>query len=275
MTEEYLDNRIFFRKNKFEAARRTLVFVHGLSGSSSAWIEYEKKFEQDYNLLFFDLRGHGKSLKPKEYDEYTIEKFADDLVELIRHLKIEKFILISHSFGALIALEYLGRYQKLLEAIILLSPNYQIDRRPAAKLLKPFLKLTYLFPALPFSQQAKGHIDYSKYINTGDWNARRMLADINNTSLRVYLYCTRQSYKFNKEHLLPKINIPCLIIHGKKDTIFPPENSHEMAKRIKNARLVIMPEADHIIVLNHFKKVSMEIEKFIDNLKIESVEFLS
>jgi pimeloyl-ACP methyl ester carboxylesterase len=266
MTEYYLNNQIYYRQNIFQPGKETLVFVHGLSGSSSAWLKYEKKFQKNYNLLFFDLRGHGKSKKPKNYEDYTIEKFSEDLFDLVQHLKINNFILISHSFGTLIALEFLSHYQEMVKANIFLSPNYQIGKRPAAKLLKPFLKLTKIFQPLPFSGQAKGHLDYTKYLNTGDWNVRRLLADATNTSWRVYLYCTRQSYKFNKEHLLPKITIPCLIMHGKKDTIFPAKNSLEMAKKIKNVRLVILPAADHILVLNYFEAVSQEIEKFINSL---------
>jgi len=116
---------------------------------------------------------------------------------------------------------------------------------------------------IPNSSKIGGHIDYSKYKNTGDWNIRRMSADIRNTGLRVFLYCLKQSYEFDRKGFLGSINIPVLIIHGKKDTIFPVKNSIIMAERINDFRLILLENADHIIVLNNFPEVSKAIENFI------------
>lgn len=57
----YSPKKIFYKKNEFKPGRPALVFVHGLSDSSSAWLPYEKKFEAQSNILTFDLRGHGYS----------------------------------------------------------------------------------------------------------------------------------------------------------------------------------------------------------------------
>ena len=112
MKEHIFDDRIYYRTNEFKPDRLTLVFSHGVSGSSSAWIPYEKIFENKYNILFYDIRGHGKSKKYPNYSDYEIKNFAEDLHDLITHLKIKKFILISNSFAGLIAF---GIFEKLSE----------------------------------------------------------------------------------------------------------------------------------------------------------------
>jgi pimeloyl-ACP methyl ester carboxylesterase len=262
----YSKKNLYYKKNNFVSDRLTLVFVHGLSGSSAAWIPYEKKFEEKFNILTFDLRGHGRSGKHKEYQEYSIEKFADDLYELLLFLDISEFMLISHSFGALIALEFLVKHQTMAKAAVFLSPNIAVAKRKLVRFVNPLLSAVKIFDYLPFSPVSKAHVDYSKYINTGDWNLRRMIADVWMTSLRVYLYCTRQSYEFDREDFLDKIRIPTLIIHGKKDTIFPVENSIIMHKKIENSKLVLIEDADHIVVLNNFPEVSAAIVEFIADL---------
>lgn len=40
-------DKIYYRCNKFTKTRKTLVLVHGLTGSSSAWIPYEKTLGQN------------------------------------------------------------------------------------------------------------------------------------------------------------------------------------------------------------------------------------
>lgn len=262
--KEYVlaEKKIYYQKNTFKLDRTTLIFVHGISGSSSAWIPYQEKFKDSCNVLSFDLRGHGKSWKPKNYDDYTIKNFAEDLFFLVTYLKIDSFVLISHSFGALIALEFMTDHLKMIEKAIFLSPNFSPGKMLSAKIIRPLLGLSSLLRFVPFKQEPKKHIDYSRFINTGDWNIPRMIADIGNTSLRVYLYGTKQSYVVDYEELLDKINVPVLIVHGKKDTIFPLKQAVEMHKIIKNSQLIVIENSNHILVLNNFFEVSSGIEKF-------------
>ena len=262
MKELFLEKKgIYYRMNEFERNRPTLLFIHGLSSSSSAWIDYEKKFENKYNIVLPDLRGHGNSHKLKSYDDYKISKLADDIYDLVTHLNLEKFFLISHSFGTLIALEFLVSHQDRVRGAIFLSPSSNAGKRVAVKIIKPFLGLGHLFPA----RNNKGHVEYSKYKGTGDWNIWRLSADILNTSTRVYLFCTKQSYGFNRENFLEKIHIPTLLIHGKDDTIFPVENSVLMDKKMKNSELILLDNTDHIIVLNNASEICAAIENFVEN----------
>jgi len=254
--------------NEFRENRPTLVFIHGLSGSSSAWLSYENFFKDKYNTLSFDLRGHGKSLKFKNYSDYEMGKLAEDVNELIDHLGIKNFILIGHSFGTLVVFEFLIHHQEKVRAAVFISPNVAVGKRKIALFIKPFLNIFKpLVKLWKFSSQAKEHINYSNYKNTGDWNLRRMFADISNTGLRAYLYGTLQSYEKDFEPILEKIKIPVLIIHGERDTIFPIENSKIITARVKDSRFVSLPNTDHIIVLNNFAGVSSEISKFLEEKK--------
>lgn len=269
MKESYFSkNNIYYKVNEFQSGRPTLVFIHGLSGSSSAWLEYEKKFKKKYNLLFLDIRGHGKSAKLRNYYDYEIGNFSQDIYDLMIYLNIEKTIMISHSFGTFVALEFLVKYQNLLVSSVFLSPGFCVKNKGLTKVIKSLIQLSVkIFGLIPFFPKIGGHIDYSKYKNTGDWNIRRMFADIRNTSLRVFLYCFKQSYKFDRENFLDKINMPVLIMHGKNDTIFSVKNSVIMAERINNSKLILLDNTDHIIVLNNFPEVSEAIENFIEETK--------
>lgn len=260
----FAPKRIYYRMNEFQAVKPTLVFVHGLSGSSSAWLPYERGLENTFNILSFDLRGHGKSGKPSEYEEYKIEDFADDLSELTEYLKIDKFVLVGHSLGCFVVLSYLQKHQEKVSKVVFLAPNFSVGKMLTVKIIVPFLWLgTSLFRKFPFSGLPGKHIDYSKYPNTGDWNIPRMIADIGNTSLRVYLYATRQSYNFDAEDFLNKIYIPALIIHGERDTIFPVRYGVLMAGKIPGAKLVLLEDANHILALNKVKRILIEIKTFM------------
>lgn len=265
MREEFFSERgIYYRINDFRPDRQTMVFVHGLTGSSSAWLEYENKFEREYNILTFDLRGHGKSEKPKRYQDYEIRDFVQDIDELIKHLHIEKFTLISHSFGVVIALEYLIQNQAKIESTIFLSPIFNVKKVGWTQIVHVLLGWSArIMRWIPFSGNTGKHINYLKYQNTGDWNLRRMAADVPNTSFHVYVYCLDHIYRFDGEHYLDQISIPALIVHGKKDTLMPVKIVVEEIKKIRNYKLILLNNANHIIVINNIPEVSQAIEDFI------------
>ena len=267
MTEHFAEELgIYYRKNTFVPGRQTLVFVHGLSGSSSTLLVHEAMFESRYNLLSYDIRGHGKSRKYARYRDYEIPRFAEDLQALLEHLAIDRCVLISHSYAVLIALEFLRLHQARVEGAVLLSGAYAIGRSLPAKVLTGLLSPVVLLDARPFHPGPGGHVDYAQYPDSGDWNMRRILADARNTTWRVWLCCTKQVFAADHELTLPDIHVPVLLVHGRKDSIFSVENSIDMAARIPRAELVIVEDIDHIIVLNRPREVGDAIERFVGRL---------
>jgi pimeloyl-ACP methyl ester carboxylesterase len=268
MKELYFnENKIYYRINAFKPERLTLVFVHGVSGSSSAWVEYEKMFGSRYNILTFDLRGHGKSFRPTKYSDYEIWEYSEDLFGLVEHVGIKEFILISHSFATLIAQEFLVKHQDVLLGVVFLSPKMSTANDQLFRLLWGFLGLAKIFELLPYKPRVGSHLDYLKYKNSGDWNVRRNFADVCNTSLMSYLYSIRQMSVFDRDDSLQNIHIPTLIIHGEKDTFVTIENSYKMKSMIKDSEFIMIKNADHIIVLNNFTEVSQVISSFVEKIK--------
>ncbi len=263
--EEYFFNerQIYYRKNDFNFVKPTMVFIHGISGSSSAWDLYEKKFKEEYNILSYDLRGHGMSHRYKEYNDYSIDNFTEDLFQLIKYLKIKKFIIISHSYGVFTALDFISKHQEYIDSSIFLSPHYNVNLMLSVKIFKPIINIANKIGFSISDSKQRKHIDYSTYINTGDYNIKRTIEDVSNTSLQVYLMASKQSFTFNYESLLKYIHIPTLIISGENDTIFPTKYAKEMAQKIPNAKIDIIKNTNHILVLNNFKEVSVLLNKFI------------
>lgn len=258
---------IYYRKNKFNSKRETIVFVHGLSGSSSGWRPYEALLDKEFNILSFDLRGHGKSFRPDKLEDYKIEKFSEDLYALAKKEKLSNFILVSHSFGNLVTLDFLRNHQNLVKASIFVSPDPSPGKRLLAKILIPPLilitHLSYLFPKI---KQTGTHIDYTNFVGTGDWNVRRTIVDVMNIGLRSDISCIKYSYEADYDKVLHMIKIPSLIVHGDKDTIFPIERGKRMHNEIKGSKFVTFKGADHIIVLNNVEELTREIRKFVKSL---------
>jgi pimeloyl-ACP methyl ester carboxylesterase len=268
MQESYWqEGGIYYRQNEFQPDRLTLVFIHGVSGSSSAWRPYEEKFKNQYNILTYDIRGHGFSKKYPHYEDYEVKKFAYDLHDLLAYLNVSKFILISNSFGGLVALEYIKLWGETVAANIFTSPEIYSDKELFAKILRAILKIaTSIINLMSFDPKPRGQVDYSKHQNSTDWDIKRNLADMRTTGLHAHFYTLRQSMAPGQEDFLEEINIPTLIVHGEKDSMVPIKNAAAMAKKIKNCEFVSIPNVDHNTVHNAVQEMSGIIENFVQKL---------
>src|SRR5262245_49017042 len=80
-----------------------VVLLHGWMSDSGMWGRLDTNpAAKEYQLIAVDLRGHGKSDKPHEADQYGPE-MAADVVRLLDHLKLPKAHLIGYSMGAIVA----------------------------------------------------------------------------------------------------------------------------------------------------------------------------
>ena len=267
-------NELFFEARgiayRFNTSKRegnpVLVFIHGLSGSSSAWLDYEEVFAKTHTILSVDVRGHGLSKKHRNYEDYDIGLLAEDVALLLEALKIEKFVVVAHSFGTLIALE-LGLLRGKNVPMILLAPNFSIRSIFLRRVTQPlFSLLVRIFPFLPFSGRIRGRTDYTNFHHTHDWDVKRIVPDIWNTSLRAYAFCLTQIYRFKKDDAWKDMQAPILIIHGRNDRIVPIENSIRMSQSLPRARFVIVEDTNHILVLNNVAEVSGLIVDFTQSL---------
>lgn len=82
-------------------------------------------------VVAVDLRGHGKSDKPRQ--PYTIRVFADDLAFMCDQLQLVKPVVIGHSLGGIVAFDLAARYPDLASAIVMLDAGIVIPDsvRPA------------------------------------------------------------------------------------------------------------------------------------------------
>jgi len=242
-----------------------LVFLHGLGGNLYAWNEIRTiMHKKNYSTLAIDLRGHGESFRPKKINDYKLEYFADDINKIIKKEKIKKFVIIGHCFGGVIASIYQNKYKKAKGAILIAS-TYKSPKR--LKAIIPVLGLFNYFLSnyLP-DKNLYNRKSFDDFINTGDYNPKRIFTDILNTSPKSYSATFYQFNKYNGEKILPKINIPVLIISGENDTIFNLKYAEKIAKLIKKSKLEIIEHTNHILIINYPQKITKLIIKFLNGL---------
>jgi pimeloyl-ACP methyl ester carboxylesterase len=100
-----------------------VVLLHGLTMSSRT-MERLAASLPDYRVVLLDFRGHGKSTKPRRPERYLVSDFADDVVALLDHLKIEQTVLGGLSLGANVSYEVALRHPERVRALVLEMPVF-------------------------------------------------------------------------------------------------------------------------------------------------------
>ena len=107
---------------KNENTSKWVTFIHGAGGSSSIWFQQFRAFKNEFNILFIDLSGHGKSksrFSENSKEGYTFELITGDIVEVLNNLSIKKSHFIGVSLGTIIVRDIADRFPTLVESLVL------------------------------------------------------------------------------------------------------------------------------------------------------------
>jgi pimeloyl-ACP methyl ester carboxylesterase len=91
-----------------------------------------------------DFRGHGDS-DPADHGDYSVEGLTADVEATVDQLALRRFLLVGHSLGGLVAIEYAGRHPDRVSGLLLVDPNGDQTRIPK-KQMAPFLEAVHKDP---------------------------------------------------------------------------------------------------------------------------------
>ncbi len=104
---------------------RPLLLVHGYTGSKEDFGDWVAALAGDgWHVVVPDLRGHGASAKPHGDEHYSLALLADDLRGLVDHLGWERFSLLGHSMGGMLAQLLATAQPERLDALILMDTHH-------------------------------------------------------------------------------------------------------------------------------------------------------
>lgn len=116
----------------------TLVCLAGGPGRDAAYLEDLGGLDRDLPLVLPDLRGTGESPAGADPADYSFPRLAEDVEALREHLALERFALLGHSAGAVVAQAYAARHPRRLSHLLLVTPGTRLQDRPTTDALEIF-----------------------------------------------------------------------------------------------------------------------------------------
>jgi proline iminopeptidase len=236
-----------------------LLLMHGGPGGDHITMSPFRPLADNFTLIFYDHRCNGRS-EGAEVSSMTWENLTADADALRQTLGFEKWAVLGHSFGGMVALEYALRYPKSLSHLLLLDTcgDTRWAQQNAPKILA---KRGYRAATVKLAQRY-----YNGQIAPGEMSSAIMklarayyhhlspLQLVKDLSLGMRMKSRPEALIFGYGQLLQgwtvmdrlgEIKVPTLVMAGRDDFQFPPEHQAILADRLPNARLEIIERAGH------------------------------
>jgi pimeloyl-ACP methyl ester carboxylesterase len=231
-----------------------IVLLHGFGLSTYSWVFVENKFDlEKFRLILIDLKGSGFSDKPKN-GNYTIRAQAEIVLSLLSYLEIEKFNLIAHSYGGIVALYllYLKNGTNIPKAILVDTPGFGDTTPFFIKALKnPFLSFISL---KLFSSRFLARKIIKQTFYNHQKSLKKLLKQytffhsIKNND-RAIIQMAEQLVPENLDEIIDNyknVKSEILIVWGAEDKLIDVEKGKKLNSKFKNSQMVIIPECGHV-----------------------------
>jgi pimeloyl-ACP methyl ester carboxylesterase len=253
-----------------------VILTHGLAASLHDWDDLLPVLDAaGYAGYALDLFGHGESYKPVDHREFSFDAVFDHFSAWVDSLQIkEPMILVGHSLGGGIVLQYALLHPKRVRALVLVNPFYDIQQLPPA--------MRFLF---------RNQLLNTAFIDRTPYRLFRIFVDLTSTNFysghkephvlpehirdQTALDFTRASSGiYNIPYTLPyltsdlsRIHQPTLLVWGSRDQTLVPDSFSRMESLLPNiVSSHAMPICGHVPHQCHPENFNPLVMKFLNEL---------
>ncbi|MCC7442824.1 MAG: alpha/beta hydrolase [Bdellovibrionales bacterium] len=261
-----------------------LVFCYGMVCSSLHWTYQIQRLSTRHQAVWFDYRGHQNSETPADLSTLTIPSIAKDLGCLFDELKLPPAVLLGHSMGVNVVLEFYRQRPRDVAGMVLANGT---AKRPLETLLNntvighTFTLLSRLHDLSPrlFRGFWRNYLEnpvIDAIVGIGGFNPhltppediRMYVKQISQMDPLVLLNLVANYDSYDATAWLHTIDKPTLILAGENDDVIPPAQQELLHQLIPGSRLATLAHASHCSQMDLPETVNAIIEEFLERAGI-------
>ena len=238
---------------------QTLVFIHGLGSSARDWEFQTPVFSKEYQVIIYDLRGHGQSDKPE--GPYTIEMFASDLASLLAGLGVDSAHLVGISLGGAIAFQFALDYPNRVRTLTIVNSGPSLGGTPkqAQQEIERRVGLVQQYGMRAMGQALSPNLfPEPEHATLRETFIERWAEN----DPQAYIEATRSMLGWNVTDQLNSIQCPTLIIAADQDYT-PVAAKEAYAKLMPHAQLAVIVNAHHAVPLERPTEFNARLAQFL------------
>jgi len=254
-----------------------MIFLHGFPEFWYGWKSQIAFFAQKgYRVIVPDQRGYNLSSKPAGVKCYCLQNLVGDIATLVRQLTDKKVVLVGHDWGGGVAWQLARHHPQLIGHLIIINmPHLEVFNRTLKRNVAQMFRSSYAgffqIPILPewisrafdFTLLQRSMLKTSK---EGTFSKEDMAAYKKAWQQPHALAAMINWYRAYKYNTLPTsgtIQVPVLLIWGKKDQFLLPQMAQDSIAKCINGKLVMVADATHWIHHEQPELVNTLIYEFI------------
>lgn len=245
-----------------DGAGRALVFLHGLLGNSQSWAFQYQHFARTHQVIAWDAPGFGQF----DMVEPSLDAYVSALRDFLDTFGEQPIDLVGHSMGGTVAARFAAVYPNRVDRLVLscTHPGYgQPETAPTPEKFENRMReLRDIGPKEYGIRRANELLPRSCPIPVLDY-AAELISQANPEGLRR---ATRALQLANNRPLLPKLQMPVLVLTGEKDATVLPMLKADLLRLTPITRHVDMPGLGHAPYLQAPDVYNSLIDAFLTEL---------
>lgn len=244
-----------------------LVLVHGVGMGKEIWTPQIAAFSQDYQVIVYDMLGHGGSALPAA--DVSLRDYANQLAGLLDHLGIASANVVGHSMGALVALEFALAYPQRVLRVAALNAVFMRSAAQRAAVLARAAALAHTGVSATvdstldrwFGQPVPAELEQSASM------VKHFLHTVNPQGYARTYQLFASSDAVHAEGL-PSLAMPALFMTGECDPNSSPEMSRAMATLAPQGQLDIVAAERHMMNVTASDRVNRRLRIFLETTRV-------
>ena len=237
-----------------------LTFSHSLACSLRMWDGQIEAFKDRFRILAYDTRGHGASDAPQ--GPYTLDVLAEDLRQLLEHLKIRKTHFVGLSMGGMIGQTLALKSPELFDRVVLADTGHA----QTPETIKQWEERVQTAQARGMEPLVEGTL--GRWFTEDFRKKQRPVVDtiaklIKSTPVPGYVGCCQAIAKLSTTARLKDIKQPVLAIAGEQDAAAP--GTRYIGENVPDAKLVMIPQAAHIANIEQAEAFNRALREFLSS----------
>lgn len=239
-----------------------VIFIHGFPLNKSMWDKQLEELKNDYRVIAYDIRGHGKSGSGSE--EFSIELFSDDLIAFMDALDIKQSLICGFSMGGYIALDAITSYPEKFTGLVLANTQCKPDTADEKIKRKETIDQIQKYGLEEFADTSLQNLftPDSFISKPGEIQAvkKMIISSKQDTVCKTLMAISNRESTCNYLH---RIEVPVLIMTGADDHIATPDSSIFMHNKIMDSFLYIIDYTAHMSNMENERAFNHHLKKFL------------